>query len=197
MVPPATENGRRRRARAYLARRGLDEAAQERWEIGFAPDSLAGPATALKGKGMAPDLIVAGGLCAKPEKGGAPYDRFRGRIIFPIRDARGRCDQPGRPGDGSECPRQIPQRPGNRAFRQGPQPLQPRPRARGGGQGQALIVAEGYMDVIALSEAGFTGAVAPLGTAITEDQLRLMWRLHDEPIIALDGDAAGIRAACG
>ena len=62
-------------------------------------------------------------------------------------------------------------------------------------KGKPLIVAEGYMDVIALVEAGFAGAVAPLGTAITEDQLRLLWRLHPEPLIMLDGDAAGIRAA--
>jgi DNA primase len=69
------------------------------------------------------------------------------------------------------------------------------PAREAAGKGQPLIVAEGYMDVIALSEAGFKAAVAPLGTAVTEDQLRLMWRIHPEPIIALDGDAAGIRAA--
>jgi DNA primase len=69
------------------------------------------------------------------------------------------------------------------------------PAREAAGKGKPLIVAEGYMDVIALAEAGFAAAVAPLGTAVTEDQLRLMWRIHDEPIIALDGDTAGIRAA--
>jgi len=144
-------------ARDYLARRRLTPAAQDRFEIGFAPDLRQGLFQTLTQKGIAPDLIVDAGLCARPDDGGAPYDRFRGRIIFPIRDARGR------------------------AIR--------------AGKGLPLIVAEGYMDVIALSEAGFRATVAPLGTAITEDQLRLIWRIHPEPVIALDGDKAGIAAA--
>ncbi len=77
-------------ARAYLAKRGLSEAAQERWEIGFAPDQRTALLEAMKGKGIAPDLVIEAGLCATTDDG-APYDRFRGRIIFPIRDGRGRA----------------------------------------------------------------------------------------------------------
>ncbi|MDJ0827249.1 MAG: CHC2 zinc finger domain-containing protein, partial [Rhodobacter sp.] len=78
-------------ARDYLEGRGLDAAALERWEIGFAPDARQGVFAHLTGKGVAADLVIDAGLAAKPEDGGAPYDRFRGRIVFPIRDARGRA----------------------------------------------------------------------------------------------------------
>jgi len=182
-------------ARAYLARRGLSPAAQDRWEIGFAPDGWHGLQLAMKQKGISDELLVASGLCAKSDKGGEPYDRFRGRIIFPIRDGRGRAiSLGGRAMDPKDNAKYL-NGPETEIFDKG-RNLFNHARAReAAGKGKPLIVAEGYMDVIALSEAGFTAAVAPLGTAVTEDQLRLMWRIHDEPIIALDGDAAGIRAA--
>ncbi len=94
-------------ARDYLAGRRLSEAAQDRFEIGFAPDQRQGLFAALTGKGIAPDLIVEAGLCAKPDDDGPPYDRFRGRIIYPIRDARGSVHRPWRTGDGPECARQV------------------------------------------------------------------------------------------
>ena len=182
-------------ARAYLAKRGLSEAAQDRWHIGFAPDHRSALLTALTQKGIAPDLVVAAGLCAVPEGGGAPYDRFRGRIIFPIRDARGRAiSLGGRAMDPAARAKYL-NGPETDLFDKGRNLFNLAPAREAAGKGAPLIVAEGYMDVIALSEAGFTAAVAPLGTAVTEDQLRLMWRIHDEPIIALDGDKAGIAAA--
>ena len=181
-------------ARAYLARRGLSDAAQARWEIGFAPDR-GGVLAHLTGKGVAQDKVIAAGLAAESDKGTGLYDRFRGRIMFPIRDARGRAIGFGGRAMDPNHPAKYYNSPETALFDKGRSLFNHGPAREAAGKGQPLIVAEGYMDVIALVEAGFTGAVAPLGTAITEDQLRLMWRISPEPIIALDGDAAGLRAA--
>lgn len=181
-------------ARDYLARRRLGASALERFEIGFAPDSRNGLYQALTGKGIAPDLIVDAGLCIRPDEGGAPYDRFRGRIIFPIRDARGRAISLGGRAMDPNARAKYLNGPETELFDKGRNLYNLGPAREACGKGKPLIVAEGYVDVIALVEAGFTGAVAPLGTAITEDQLKLMWRVADEPVIALDGDAAGLRA---
>ncbi|WRH64090.1 MAG: DNA primase [Fuscovulum sp.] len=182
-------------ARAYLDKRRMSPAAQDRWEIGFAPDQRQGLFHALTQKGIAPDLIVDAGLCAKPDDGGPPYDRFRGRIIFPIRDARGRAISLGGRAMDPNARAKYLNGPETELFDKGRNLYNQAPAREAAGKGQPLVVAEGYMDVIALSEAGFRATVAPLGTAVTEDQIRLLWRIHDEPIIALDGDAAGIRAA--
>ncbi|MGH1329815.1 MAG: DNA primase [Paracoccaceae bacterium] len=182
-------------ARDYLATRGLDEAAQARFDIGFAPDARNGLLQALTAKGFSQDLIVASGMCARPDDGGAPYDRFRGRITFPIRDARGRAiSMGGRAMDPNARAKYL-NGPETELFDKGRSLYNHGPAREAAGKGQTLVVAEGYMDVIALAEAGFGATVAPLGTAITEDQLRLMWRIHPEPVIAMDGDKAGIRAA--
>ena len=182
-------------ARAYLAKRGLSEAAQDRWHLGFAPDTRQGLYQALTQKGISAARIVEAGLCIQPEDATAPYDRFRGRIIFPIRDGRGRAISLGGRAMDPNARAKYLNGPETTLFDKGRNLFNIGPAREAAGKGQPLIVAEGYMDVIALSEAGFTAAVAPLGTAITEDQVRLMWRVSDEPLIALDGDTAGIRAA--
>ena len=182
-------------ARDYLAGRGLNEAAQDRWEIGFAPDARQGLFQHLTGKSVPPDLIIDAGLCAKPDDGGEPYDRFRSRIIFPIRDARERAIGLGGRAMDPSSPAKYLNSPETELFDKGRSLFNQGPARTASGKGQALIVAEGYMDVIALSENGFTASVAPLGTAVTESQLQLLWRIAQEPIIALDGDEAGIRAA--
>ena len=182
-------------ARDYLAGRGLDAAALDRFEIGFAPDLRQGLLRHLAESGVPDKLAVESGLAIRPDDGGTPYDRFRGRIMFPIRDARGRCISfggramdPGARAKYLNGPETILFDKGRNLYNLGP--------ARSAvAKGQPLVVAEGYMDVIALVRAGFEGAVAPLGTAITEDQLRLLWRVAPEPVIALDGDTAGLRAA--
>ncbi|WP_424941734.1 DNA primase [Aliiroseovarius crassostreae] len=182
-------------AREYLAGRGLDEAAQDRWDIGFAPDLWQGLWDHLKGKAIADDLILGAGLAKPSQKGGNPYDSFRGRIMFPIRDARGRCIAfGGRAMDPNDNAKYL-NSPETELFDKGRNLYNVGPARAASGKGQPLIVAEGYMDVIAISEAGFGATVAPLGTAITEDQLHLMWRINPEPVIALDGDTAGLRAA--
>ncbi|MCV2873607.1 DNA primase [Defluviimonas sp. WL0050] len=182
-------------ARDYLARRKLSEAAQDRFEIGFAPEGWQGLWDALRARGIAEDLILGAGLAKPSTKGKAPYDVFRNRIIFPIRDPRGRCIAfGGRAMDPNDNAKYL-NSPETELFDKGRSLYNHGPAREAAGKGQPLIVAEGYMDVIALVGAGFEAAVAPLGTAITEDQLRLLWRLSPEPLIMLDGDTAGIRAA--
>jgi DNA primase len=181
-------------ARAYLARRGLSEEAQARFGIGWAPDSRQALSQALQARGIAPAQIAAAGLSAEPDGGGAPYDRFRGRIIFPIRDVRGRAiSLGGRSMDPAARAKYL-NGPETEIFDKGRTLYNHGPAREAAGKGRALVVAEGYMDVIALAEAGFC-AVAPLGTAITAEQLALIWRISDEPVICLDGDTAGLRAA--
>lgn len=181
-------------ARAYLDRRGLTAAQRERWEIGFAPDARQVLFHHLTQAGVPADLIVEAGLCARPDDGGQPFDRFRGRILFPIRDARGRAIAFGGRSMDPNARAKYLNSPETPLFDKGRSLYNLGPARNAMGKGQPLVVAEGYMDVIALVQAGFEGAVAPLGTAVTEDQLALMWRLHDEPVIALDGDKAGLRA---
>ena len=182
-------------ARDYLVRRGLDVAAQDRWEIGFAPDAWQSLWDTLKAKGVEDDLILGAGLGKPSQKGGKPYDTFRGRIMFPIRDARGRCTAfGGRAMDPNDNAKYL-NSPETELFDKGRSLYNHAPARTAAGKGQPLIVAEGYMDVIALAEHGFGASVAPLGTAITEHQLAMLWRIADEPIIALDGDTAGLRAA--
>lgn len=189
------QTGAAAEARDYLQRRGLDQPALDRFEIGFAPDQRTALTAALRDKGFDDARIVDAGMAARPEGGGAPYDRFRGRIVFPIRDGQGRCiGFGGRAMDPNARAKYL-NSPETALFDKGRNLYHMGPARAAVSKGQRLVVAEGYMDVIALARAGFEGAVAPLGTAVTEDQLRLMWRISPEPIIALDGDAAGQRAA--
>ena len=182
-------------ARDYLAGRKLAEDAQERFEIGFAPEGWQHLWDHLTGKGVAPELILEAGLAKPSSRGGKPYDTFRNRIIFPIRDARGRAIAfGGRAMDPADNAKYL-NSPETPLFDKSRTLYNHGPARAAAGKGQPLIVAEGYMDVIALSEAGFEAAVAPLGTAVTEQQLAHLWRMSDEPIIALDGDTAGLRAA--
>ncbi|RVT84533.1 DNA primase [Rhodobacteraceae bacterium CCMM004] len=182
-------------ARAYLSRRGLDPEACARWELGFAPPGWQGLWEHLRGAGTAAELILEAGLARPSDRGRDPYDTFRNRIVFPIRDGRGRAIAFGGramdPGDNAKY-LNSPETP---LFDKGRNLYNHAPARAAAGRGAPLIVAEGYMDVIALGEAGFGAAVAPLGTAITEAQLQLLWRIDPEPVIALDGDKAGLRAA--
>jgi DNA primase len=182
-------------ARDYLSRRGLKPDTLDRFGIGFAPDGWQGLWDHLTAKGVSEDLILAAGLAKPSTTGKRPYDVFRNRIMFPIRDARGRCIAfGGRAMDPNDNAKYL-NSPDTELFDKGRTLYNHAPAREAAGKGKPLIVAEGYMDVIALSEAGFSAAVAPLGTAVTDAQLQLMWRIAPEPVIALDGDTAGIRAA--
>ncbi|MGR3539866.1 MAG: DNA primase [Hasllibacter sp.] len=181
-------------ARDYLARRGLGDEAVRRFGLGFAPDARRGVIEALGRKDIPEDEVIAAGLAARPDGPGDAYDRFRDRIVFPIRDARGRAvSLAGRAmSDGAKA--KYLNGPDTALFDKGAilwNEANARERARDGGP---VVLAEGYVDVIALDMAGIA-AVAPMGTAVTEGQLRRLWRLADEPVVALDGDRAGLRAA--
>ncbi len=182
-------------ARDYLSGRGFDEPRLERWDIGFAPPGWQNLWDHLTGKGVKDELILAAGLAKPSNQGKKPYDTFRDRIMFPIRDPRGRCIAfGGRAMDPADNAKYL-NSPETELFDKGRSLFNHGPAREAAGKGAPLIVAEGYMDVIALASAGFEAAVAPLGTAVTENQLELMWRISTEPIIALDGDTAGMRAA--
>ena len=181
-------------ARDYLRRRGLSEATAERFGVGFASPDRQGLRAHLAAAGVPDDLMVDAGLVIRPDDGGTPYDRFRGRIMFPIRDARERCIAfGGRALDPAARAKYL-NSPETELFDKGRTLYNLAGARAAAGKGQPLVVAEGYMDVIALVAAGFEAAVAPLGTAITETQLRMIWQVSPEPVIALDGDAAGLRA---
>ncbi len=182
-------------ARDYLAGRQMAEPVLERWEVGFAPNGWQHLWDHLTGKGVREELILAAGLAKASTKGKKPYDTFRNRIIYPIRDARGRCIAfGGRAMDPDDNAKYL-NSPETELFDKGRSLYNHRAAREAAGNGAPLIVAEGYMDVIALSEAGFGATVAPLGTAVTEMQLQMLWRISPEPVITLDGDTAGQRAA--
>ena len=179
-------------ARALLERRGVAPATARGFGLGYAPDSRGALRQALARFGDA--LLVEAGLLVAPDDGGAPYDRFRGRLIFPIRDARGRAIGFGGRALGDGQPKYL-NSPDTALFDKGNTLWnldRAAPAARAAGR---LIVVEGYMDAIALAQAGVDEVVAPLGTALTEAQLALAWRHAPAPLLCFDGDRAGARAA--
>ena len=178
----------------YLRGRGLSDATIDDFRLGFAPDSRDGLIAALKRENVPIEKIVEAGLAIQPEDRREPYDRFRGRVMFVINDRRGRAIAFGGRVMGAGEPKYL-NSPETPLFHKGAN-LYCLDRARQAAtKDQPVIVAEGYMDVIALQGAGFTGAVAPLGTALTEGQLGELWKLADEPYLCFDGDNAGRRAA--
>ena len=182
------------RALAYLRARGLDEATIQRFGLGFAPDHRGMLKQALSARGFAVALQLEAGMLVAPEGGGEPYDRFRDRIVFPIADRRGRTIAFGARAMGDVKPKYL-NSPDTPLFHKG-RSLYNLAEARAAAHDAGTaIAAEGYMDVIALCRAGLAHSVAPLGTALTEEQLGELWRMAAEPILCFDGDEAGRRAA--
>ncbi len=178
-------------ARTLLDRRGVTPETARAFALGFAPDSRGKLKTALKDYGD--PMLVEAGMLIQVE-GKEPYDRFRGRLMIPIRDARGRTIAFGGRiiGDGESKYLNSPDTP---LFDKG-RTLYNLDRALPAvRKADRVFVVEGYMDVIALAQAGIAEAVAPLGTALTEHQLERLWRMVDVPILCFDGDAAGQKAA--
>ena len=181
-------------ARAYLKGRGLNDATLGQFRVGFAPDSRGTLKRALLTGGHSEHALAAAGLVAAPEEGSESYDRFRNRIMFPITDARGRVIAFGGRALGEARAKYL-NSPETSLFHKG-SVLYHLPEARAAArEAGSVTVVEGYMDVVALSQAGFTATVAPMGTALTERQLAELWRLTAEPVLCMDGDAAGSNAA--
>src|SRR6476661_787457 len=180
-------------ARDYLKRRGIDAATAERFGLGLAPDSRTALKRALEKLGE--DKLVETGMLIQPEEGEKEsYDRFRGRLMIPIRDPRGRVIGFGGRILGEGEPKYL-NSPQTVLFDKG-RTLYNLDRAGPASRtARRLIVVEGYMDVIALDRAGIAEVVAPNGTALTEAQLERLWRLDPSPILCFDGDAAGRKAA--
>jgi DNA primase len=189
-------------ARRYLAERGLGDEAVRRFGLGYAPAGGDALVRHLRTKRLPPEEAMRAGLVLRSERpGGGLYDRFRDRVMFPITDATGRRViafggrvLPGRPASGDPPPKYL-NSPETPLFRKG-QTLYGLALARDAIRrtGRAIVV-EGYLDVIALAEAGVAEAVAPLGTALTVDQLRVLRRMTDAVVACFDGDEAGRRAA--
>ena len=184
-------------ARDYLEKRGLPESEWKRFRIGLASAGRTGLKDALVQKGARPAELIEAGLLIAPEDGGAPYDRFRDRIIFPITDARGRTISFGGRALDPEAKAKYLNGPDSPLFDKGRTLyglFEARKLIAAGDEDAPLAVVEGYMDVIACQRANIA-AVAGMGTALTEDQMALMWRYHPEPTLCFDGDGAGRRAA--
>jgi len=189
------QEGAGAKARAYLRERGLSTATQQEFRLGYAPDSRNALKEHLAGKGVEKGQIEACGLVVFGPDIPVAYDRFRDRIMFPIPDMRGRIIAFGGRALSSDAPAKYLNSPETELFHKG-NVLFNMGRARKSlGKGGTLVAVEGYMDVIALAQAGFPNAVAPLGTALTENQLDLLWRMAGEPVLCFDGDEAGLRAA--
>jgi DNA primase len=182
------------RARAYLAQRGIDPEIARRFALGYAPEGWESLLTFMKGEQVGEDTLIAAGLAIARENRAGAYDRFRGRLLFPIRDLQGRVVAFGGRGFGDEQPKYLnsPETPlytkGNLLYAAD----LARPTIQS--QNRALLV-EGYVDCIMAHQYGFTGTVAALGTAFTPAQLALLRRYCDEVITFFDADAAGQKAA--
>jgi len=182
-------------ARRYLDRRGLSVDSIARFRLGYAPNSRFALKEHLAAAGFSAAEMAASGMLIAGDDIPVAYDRFRHRIMFPIRDLKGRVIAFGGRALDPDAPAKYLNSPETPLFHKGAI-LYNAHAARAAAHDKArIIVVEGYVDVIALAQAGFAETVAPLGTALTADQLQLLWRMAPEPVLCFDGDAAGRRAA--
>jgi DNA primase len=182
-------------ARRYIEKRGLKRETLATFRIGYAPNSRSALKDHLAKAGYTLEEMALSGMLISGDDIPVAYDRFRHRVMFPIADARGRIVAfGGRALDPDQNAKYL-NSPETPLFHKG-HLLFNAHRARSAAHDKDRVIAvEGYMDAISLSEAGFEETVAPLGTALTEDQLKLLWRMSAEPILCFDGDSAGKRAA--
>ncbi len=186
---------RGRETREYLERRGVSPDEAKRFRMGFAPDSRSALKEHLTARGFAVSAMIEAGLLIAGDDIATPYDRFRGRLIIPIADLRDKVIAFGGRALADDAKPKYLNSPETPLFHKGGQlfnAARARKAAHDSGQ---IVVVEGYMDVVAMVRGGIEHAVAPLGTALTETQLGMLWRMCPEPIICLDGDAAGQKAA--
>src|SRR6186997_1126850 len=194
------------KARGYLADRALDPATQVRFRLGYAPAERFALKEHLGKQGISTADMVEAGLLVTGEDIPVPYDRFRDRVMFPITDVRGRVIAFGGRALEKDAQAKYLNSPETPLFHKGgtlyniamareAAHAAKSTQAAQGNDGAPIVAVEGYVDVIAMVSAGYPATVAPLGTALTEDQLGLLWKMADEPILCFDGDSAGLRAA--
>jgi len=182
-------------ARGYLTERGLTAKTQQTYGLGYAPSGRYDLKQFLNSKGVSQAEMIEAGLIIAGADIAVAYDRFRNRVMFPIQDAKGRVIAFGGRALSDDQPAKYLNSPETPLLHKG-HVLYNISRARQAAYDAGQVIAvEGYMDVIALGMAGFDNAVAPLGTALTESQLHLLWRMSPEPILCFDGDKAGLKAA--
>jgi DNA primase len=181
-------------ARDYLSGRGVNEDTAARWMLGYSPKTTPTLVDSFVARGVPLDHLVAAGLVIA-DPGKPARDRFRDRIMIPIRDRRGRIISFGGRALQPDAPAKYINGPQTPIFDKGKTLFNLAAARTAVSAGQPLVVAEGYLDVISMVEAGFGATVAPLGTAVTADHLTLLLKAADECVFALDGDAAGLRAA--
>jgi DNA primase len=187
------------KARGYLADRGLDAKTQVQFRLGYAPGERFALKEHLGSHGIPVEDMIEAGLLVSGDDIPVPFDRFRDRVMFPITDIRGRVIAFGGRAMEKDVAAKYLNSPETPLFHKG-HTLYNIAAARqavhdGAKSGVQVIAVEGYVDVIAMVTAGFPASVAPLGTALTEDQLGLLWKMADEPVLCFDGDGAGVRAA--
>jgi DNA primase len=183
------------RARGYLADRGISPATQVQFRIGYAQGERYALKEFLGGQGVSTADMVEAGLLNGGEDIPVPYDKFRDRVMFPITDLRNRVIAFGGRALEKDVPAKYMNSPETPLFHKGDNLYNLSTARTATHNGAQLVVVEGYVDVIAMVGVGFTGSVAPLGTALTENQLMLLWKMADEPILCFDGDKAGQKAA--
>jgi DNA primase len=189
------QSARGAKARGYLSDRQLSAATQKEFRLGYGPDDRHALRDHLASKNVAVEQMVEAGLVISGDDIPVAYDRFRDRVMFPIRDPRGRVIAFGGRALKADVPAKYLNSPETPLFHKGAV-LYNHDKARAAAHEVGEIIAsEGYMDVIALHRAGLPHAVAPLGTALTEDQLALLWKMVAEPTLCFDGDSAGVKAS--
>ncbi len=194
------QGARGAQARQYLEKRGIRPEMARQFRLGYAPDARDALKRHLLGKGFSEAQALEAGLLVSPDQGSA-YDRFRDRLIFAICDATGRVIAFGGrilrtppPASGRQPPKYL-NSPETPLFKKGETVYNLHQAGKPARESVRIVLVEGYMDVVACAQAGLAAAVAPLGTAVTAEQLRRLWQVADAPILCLDGDAAGMRAS--
>jgi DNA primase len=182
-------------ARGYLANRALGPDLQRRFRIGYAPPDRAALKEHLAAKNVSQQQMVAAGLLVTGEDVPVSFDRFRDRIVFPIADFKGRIVGFGGRALSADVPAKYLNSPETELFHKGALLYNGAEARKAAHDAGTVIAVEGYVDAIQMVGAGFAHTVAPLGTALTERQLQILWRMADEPILCFDGDNAGVRAA--
>jgi DNA primase len=183
------------KARGYLADRAIDPAMQLKFRLGYATNERFALKEHLGSHGIPVEDMIEAGLLVSGDEIPVPFDRFRDRVMFPITDLRGRAIAFGGRALEKDVPAKYLNSPETPLFHKGATLYNIATARQAAHDGAQVIAVEGYIDVIAMVSAGFAATVAPLGTALTEDQLALLWKMADEPALCFDGDSAGLRAA--